>query len=296
MIAVCGSAGFIGGHLVDRLLADGQSVMALDDLSEGKYLPKNPNLEFHQVSVLDDISKLFRDAETVFHLAALPRPQLSIADPLPAHKVNVDGLLNVLMACKLNRVKRLVFVSSACVYGEQPTYPSKENAVPNPQSPYSLHKLIGEYYCHLFTNLYGLETVSLRCFNVYGNRMNPNGFYASLIPKFIKLIKAGEQPTIFGNGKQARDFVHVSDVVEALCLAAKTRSVDEVFNIGSGKNYSVNAVFELICSTLNKQLEPLYGPAMVEPTQTLAEISKAKVLLKWQPKISLEQGIEQWQA
>lgn len=294
-VLVSGGLGFIGSHLVDRLLKSGNSVVVIDDFSEGNrdnISFYNKNLEVHQISILEDIDSLFKDVDIVFHLAALPRPLLSIAKPKPAHSVNVDGTLNVLLSCRDNKVGRLVFASTAGIYGEQPVYPSVETAAPNPMSPYALHKLIGEQYCKLFENLYGLESNCLRFFNVYGSRMNPNGFYASLIPKFIKLIKDGDNPVIFGNGNQSRDFVHVDDAVEALVLASKTAIHGEVFNVGNGKDYSVNSVFDVICKCLDKYVEPIYGPAIIEPTQTLADRNKAYNVLGWKPVVSLEEGIK----
>lgn len=291
---VTGGCGFIGSHLVERLLDEGHKVIVIDDLSEGKleYLPTdNPNLEFHQKSILDDIGHLFKDVEAVFHLAALPRPLLSIEEPKPAHEVNVTGTLNILIHCRDHKVGRLVYASSASLYGEQPVYPSPEEATPNPMSPYALHKYIMELYAKLFETLYGLQANGLRFFNVYGDRMNPNGFYASLIPKFIKIIKSGERPTIFGTGEQARDFVYVDDVVEALILASKSKHYGLAFNIGWGKNYSVNEVFKTIRRLLKIDVEPLYGPAVIEPTQTLADSQRARGLLGWEPKVSLEEGI-----
>ena len=293
---VTGGAGFIGSHLVDRLLeGDSEVVVVVDNLSErgGKRLRVGrEGLEVHEASILDDkIGDLFRGVDAVFHLAALPRPQLSIIDPVPAHNVNATGTLNVLMGCKDFGVGRMVFISSASVYGEQDKYPCAEGAVPNPMSPYALHKLIGEQYCQLFTQIYGLETNCMRLFNVYGTRMNPHGEYSSLIPKFIRIIKSGERPTINGHGKQARDFVHVRDVVEALVLAAHSDVYGEVFNVGSGVNVSVNEVFRIICQSLRKEIQPIHGPPVIEPTQTLANRGKILSLLGWEPRVDLEHGI-----
>ena len=293
---VTGGAGFIGSHLVDRLLLTGDEVVVVvDNLSEGKkerLQIGRGGLVVHEASILEpDSRELFRGVDVVFHLAALPRPQLSIIDPVPAHNVNVTGTLNVLMACKDFGVSRVVFISSASVYGEQERYPCTEDAVPNPMSPYALHKLIGEQYCQLFTQIYGVETNCLRLFNVYGSRMNPDGEYSSLIPKFIKLIKNGIKPTINGSGEQARDFVHVSDVVTAMVAASKSKVFGEVFNVGSGENVSVNLVFALICKSLNTTMEPVYGPAVIEPTQTLANRGKAYSLLGWEPMVDLIDGI-----
>jgi len=290
---ISGGCGFIGSHLVRRLLADGHHVLVIDDFSEGspENLPSHDCLRIYCRSVLDRTIDLFADIDTVFHLAALPRPQKSIIDPIPAHEVNVTGTLNVLLNCKALGIRRLVFASSGSVYGEQGVDPYLESAALHPMSPYGLQKIIGEQYCKLFTDIYGVQTNCLRIFNVYGDGMNPNGEYASLIPKFIRLIRHADPPTIYGTGKQRRDFVHVSDVVEAMISAAQSPAYGEVINIGSGINYSVNQIFSIICEKSGMNIEPLYGPAVLEPAATLASREKAYQLLGWEPSISIEEGI-----
>lgn len=291
---VTGGAGFIGSHLVERLLGEGRQVIIVDDLSEGKLdnLPKNPNLQFHKKSILDEIGNLFKGVDTVFHLAALPRPELSIRDPKPANKVNVEGTLNILLNCRDNGVKRIVFASSASVYGEQAKYPSTEKMTPNPMSPYGLHKLIGEQYCQLFEKIYGLETNCLRFFNVYGKRMPPEGEYASLIPAVIKHLKNNQPATIYGDGEQIRDFIYVGDVIDALILASSAKISGEVFNIGYGQNISVNDIYQLVCDKLHKTIKPIHKPARIEPRVTLSDCTKAHKLLGWRPKISFDEGLE----
>ncbi len=291
---VTGGAGFIGSHLVARLLEMGE-VIVLDDFSEGKreYLPlNNPHLIIYEASILEPIRNLFKGVDVVFHLAALPRPQKSIIEPECANEVNVTGTLRVLMACRENKVKRLVFASSASVYGQQDNMPSLETHKPNPMSPYALQKYIGEQYCQLFESIYGLETNCLRLFNVYGDRMNPNGEYASLIPKFITLLKAGKQPPIYGTGFQARDFIYVDDVVNAFLAAAQSEAHGEVFNIGSEKTYSVRIIFEMLRTHLNAKIEPVFEPALIEPDMTLADCKKAHELLGWFNETSLSDGVD----
>jgi len=290
---ITGGCGFIGNHLVRRLLADGHHVLVIDDFSEGspENLPSHDHLRIYCRSVLDRTIDLFTGIDIVYHLAALPRPQKSIIDPIPSHEVNVTGTLNVLLNCKSWGIRRLVFASSGSVYGEQGADPCLESAVLHPMSPYGLQKIIGEQYCKLFTDIYGVQANCLRFFNVYGGGMNPNGEYASLIPKFIRLIRHGELPTIYGTGKQRRDFVHVSDVVEAMILAAQSPIYGEIINIGSGINYSINEIFDIICEKLGMNIKPLYGPAVIEPTATLANREKAYQLLGWKPSISIEEGI-----
>lgn len=294
-IAVTGCAGFIGGHLVNRLLGDGNTVIGIDDFSEKKMRnmpPVSQQFQIHHVSILEDIGYLFENVDVVFHLAAVSNPRLSIADAKAAHRINVDGTLNILSACKENNVRRVVFASSSSVYGNQPSYPCDENDKPNPMSHYGLHKLIGEQYCKLFTNVYGLETNCLRFFNVYGTYMNPDGKYPAAIPRFIKLARQGLPPTISGSGSRARDYVYIDDVIQAMILASECDVVGEVLNIGTGVNLSVNKLWFLICHKLNKVIEPVYGPDTIEPEQTLADITKAQSILGWRPTIYLSEGLD----
>jgi nucleoside-diphosphate-sugar epimerase len=291
-VLVTGGAGFISSNLVDRLIKDGYKVIVLDNLSGGKRQNLNPKAKFYKVDIcnLEKILPLFKGVDYVFHLAALPRVPFSIEKPIETNKVNVDGTLNVLFASYKNKVKRVIYASSSSVYGEQKTLPLKETMLPNPLSPYALQKLIGEMYCKIFANLYGLETVSLRFFNVYGPRMNPEGAYALAIGKFLKLKKEGKPLTIYGDGNQTRDFTHVFDVVEANILAMKSKKVGkgEVLNICYGKNHSINYVADLIGGK-RVYLPPRKG----EPRHTLGDNSLAKKLLGWKPKISLEKGIKE---
>lgn len=288
---VTGGAGFIGSHLVNRLINDGHRVIVIDNLSEGKKENLNHKAKFYKLDIcnLKKIMPLFKGIDYVFHLAAIPRVPLSVEKPIETHKVNVDGTLNVLYASYKNNVKRFIFASSSSVYGNQKTLPLKETMIPNPLSPYGLQKLIGEMYCRLFSNLYGLQTVSLRFFNVYGPRMNPEGAYALAIGKFLKLKKEGKPLTIYGDGKQTRDFIFIDDVIEALVLSMKSKKIGngEVINISYGKNCSINYVAKLIGGK-KIYLPPRKG----DPKHTLGDNSLAKKLLNWQPKTSLEEGIE----
>ena len=290
---VTGGAGFIGSHLTRRLLADGWHVTVIDDLSEGKWanLPRHKNLTKHKRSILDPISALVKDTDVIFHLAALPRLQRSVDDPLQTHKVNVDGTLNLLLEAKKHNVKRFVFASTSSVYGNKNKTPFREDMIPDPLVPYSLQKLTSEGYCQLFSRLWGLPTIILRYFSVYGPAMNPHSPYALLIPKFIKLMKLGKTPVINGDGKQTRDFTYIDDVVEATILAARSPISGEVLNIGSGNTISVLRVVELLNKYLGKRIRPTHGPAVIEPRVTLANSAKAKKLLGWKPTICLEDGL-----
>ena len=291
---VTGGAGFIGSHLVERLLANGCRVTCLDDLSEGKWenLPKHPNLIKVRASILGKISNYISQNEVVFHLAAIPRLQRSLAQPLRSNIVNIDGTLKLLLLAKKYRIKKFIFASSSSVYGDQNSLPFKETMIPAPLVPYSLQKLVGEQYCQMFSRLWGLPTISLRYFSVYGPRMNPDGAYALLIPKFIKLISQDIAPTINGDGKQVRDFTYVSDVVDGTLLAAESDLSGEVFNIGAGKAVSVNDVAKIINRIMGKNIKPVHGPRVIESKATLSSRAKAEKYLGWKPKVDLEKGLK----
>ncbi len=295
-ILVTGGAGFIGSHLVDKLIEMGNKVVIIDDLSLGKRENINEKAVFLQASIIDDLEKIFADYkfDAVFHVAALPRVQFSIKEPHKTHDVNVNGTINLLEMCRKYNVSRFIFSSSSSIYGEQKQLPLKEGVKPNPLSPYALHKLIGEDYCRIYHFLYGVKTISLRYFNVYGPRQDPFGDYACLIPKFISKMLAGEKPTIFGDGNQTRDFTYVDDVVMANITASETDNEEcfgEVFNIGSGNSLSVNDVTGYIKESLGSDLEPVHGSAVIEPRDTRADITKAQGALGWYPKISFKEGL-----
>ena len=294
---VTGGAGFIGSHLVDRLLLDKHDVTVIDDFSTGQV----ENLASRRVKIItahitDDLSSIFKkyQFDVVFHLAAIPRVQLSIDHPAKTHHTNINGVFNLLMACKEFKVKRFVFASSSSVYGNQAKLPLEETMIPNPVSPYALHKLVGEQYCHLFNSIYGLDTVCLRYFNVYGPRQNPSGDYSNLIPKFIVKLQKNEVPQIRGTGDNTRDYTFVDDVVEATLWAGKLTNkkvIGQVINIGGGKNHSINEVAKRIVALTKSEARPTHGPAVIEPKDTLANIKKAKKLLGWKPRVSFEEGL-----
>lgn len=295
---VTGGAGFIGSNLVDALLKRGDEVIVIDDFSNGKEenLQEHDNLKIYKKSILDkSINGFFKDVDIVFHLAALPRVQFSIKYPVLTHDVNVNGTLNLLNLCREFNVKRFVFSSSASVYGDQDILPLEENMLPNPMSPYALHKLIGEHYCTLYNELYGIETASLRYFNVYGPRQNIEGDYSLLIPKFIDKALNGEMLVINGTGENTRDYVYVSDVVDANIKAALSNNkkiFGEVFNIGTGVNKSINNVADFIVHLVGSGVNVKHGPAVVEPKDALADISKSRKLLSYEPEISFENGLK----
>ena len=289
---VTGGCGFIGSHLVDRLV-ENNKVTVLDDLSTGSLdnLPFSPNVSFERRSILGDIGKFFEGIDIVFHLAAKTRPQESIKEPELYNRINISGTLNVLQNCVEHKVKRLVFVSSSSLYGIQDT-PTKENVEPEPMSPYALTKLIGEGYCRLYQRLYNLQSNYIRPFNVYGKRQPPGGGYAAVVPSFIDALKKGEQPFITGDGEQRRDFVFVEDVVDLMILASESKEYGEAFNAGLGTNVSINELYKTICTLTGKTTEPRRIDALFEPRFTLADMSKAKKLLNYEPKFTLEEGLK----
>ncbi len=287
---VTGGAGFIGSHIVDKLLELDHEVVVIDSLMLGKKEFVNKKAKFYKIDIrkFKKIKPLFKGVDGVFHLAADPRLPLSIEDPLLTHEINVTGTLNVLIAAKESGIKKVVFSSSAAIYGDQ-ELPIKEEMLCSPMSPYGLHKLIGEEYCHLFTSLYGLETVCLRYFNVYGPRKLNTGSYPMVIPIFLSQKKDGQNLTIVGDGEQTRDYVHVSDVVESNIKAMETNlRGSECINIGSGIQTSVNQIADLIGGDKINIPERKGEMRFIE-----ADNSKAKNLLGWEPKIKLEDGIEE---
>lgn len=288
---VTGGAGFIGSNLVDALVEKGYEVHVIDNLSGGdkKNVNKKAKLHVKDITDLKSIKSVFKGATYVFHFAALPRVQFSIEHPIESNEANVTGLLNVLVAAKDAGVKRVVYSASSSAYGDQKKMPLVEGMPEHPKSPYGLQKFIGELYCRLWSEVYGIETVSLRYFNVYGPRQSAEGAYALVIAKFLKQKAQGKAMTITGDGKQTRDFTSVHDVVRANILASESKKVGkgEFINIGAGKNYSIKQVAELIGGKVE------YIPARLEPKNTLADNKLAKKLLGWTPKVTLEQGIDE---
>lgn len=297
---VTGGAGFIGSHLAEELAERGYKVIILDNLSTGKLeniadLLRKDNVEFVQGSITDLLllQKLFQGAEYVFHQAALARVPRSIEDPLTTNDVNIKGTLNVLLAAKENGIRKVIYASSSSVYGDTSSLPQTESMPPNPLSPYALTKLAGEHYCDIFSRIYGISTVSLRYFNVYGARQNPRSQYATVIPAFIERICRNLPPIIYGDGEQSRDFTFIEDVVQANVLAAEADSAKGVYNIGSGKSYTINRLAEIITNLLHKDLKPIHNePRPGDPKHTLADVSKARSF-GYEPKWTLEHGLSE---
>lgn len=290
-VIVTGGAGFIGSNLTDALIEKGYDVHVIDNLSAGnkKYVNKKAKLHVLDIRNFEKIKPVFKGAEYVFHLAALPRVQYSIEHPIDTNLVNVEGTVNVLVAAHETKVKRVIYSASSSAYGDQPVMPLKEDMPANPKSPYGLQKYIGELYCKLWNSVYGLETVCLRYFNVYGPRQNPDGAYALVVGKFLKMRQEGKAMTITGDGNQTRDFTSVHDIVRANILASESKKVGkgEVMNIGAGRNHSIKKVAQLIGGEIE------YLPARLEPHDTLANNFLAKKLIGWIPKVKLEDGIKE---
>lgn len=289
---VTGGAGFIGTNLVKMLLSQNHEVVVVDNYAggykENRIQPKARyvDLDIRNLEALNVICAEGFDG--IFHLAALPRVTYSVENPILTHDVNVNGTLNVLMAAKENKINKVVFSSSSSVYGNQDAVPFKEDFVVSPISPYALHKFIGEHYCRLFNELYGLKTVSLRYFNVYGPYFDPEGAYALVIGKFLKQVKNGEPMTVCGDGEYFRDYTHVDDIARANILAMENSKVGsgEVFNVGNGDPHSVNDLVKLIGG---ESIFVSERPGDVR--QTHADFSKAKSMLGWEPTVALEKGI-----
>ena len=288
-IIVTGGAGFIGSHIQDALIEGGFDVHVIDNFSTGKRENIHPAATLHEADIRDfkKIAPLFLGARFVFHLAAFPRVEPSIQDPITSHDMNLNGTLNVLQAAKDAKVTRVIYSASSAAYGNPDLFPTNENAPARLMSPYALQKYVGELYCSLFSFLYGIQTVSLRYFNVYGRRQSEEGAYALVIGKFLKEKREGRPLPIVPDGNQSRDFVHVRDVVRANLLAMESDRAGkgEVINIGSGKNYSVNKIASLIGGPT------VFMEPRVEPKKTLADISRAHEILGWKPEISFEEGI-----
>lgn len=297
---VTGGAGFIGSNIVDALLKRGDEVRILDNLTSGKIENVKrieKDVEFIKGDVRDKsaVKKAIRGVDHVFHLAAMRAVQQSVEVPDQVNEANVTGTLNVLLAAKENKVQRVIFTSSSSVYGDNEDYPVKETARPNPLSPYAATKIMGEYYCRIFTKLYGLETVSLRYFNVFGPRQNPQSLYSAVIPIFIDCLLKRKRPEIHWDGKQSRDFSYIDNVVLGNLLASKSpNAVGEVFNIACHDEYSVLDIFNNLKEILKvHDIEPIFKPKRAgDVRRSFADISKAEKMLGFKVQTRFREGLE----
>lgn len=296
---VTGGAGFIGSNLVEELIRRDEKVRVIDNFFTGKkenieeFIPK---IELVQGDIrdLDGVREAVDGVDFVLHEAALTSVVRSIEHPLATTETNIDGTLNVLVAARDAKVKRVIYASSSSIYGNSPTLLKREDMIASPLSPYAVSKLSGEYYCQVFYRIYGLETVILRYFNVFGPRQNLVSQYAAAIPRFIKAILNRKSPTIYGDGEQSRDFTFVENVVEANILACREEKITgEIFNIGGGRSTTINQLAELISRLLDKNIEPIYtDPRPGDVRHSLADITKARRLLSYQPRINLKEGLK----
>ena len=288
-IVVTGGAGFIGTNLVHFLVEHGHTVKVVDDLTAGKRERLPTAIEFHKLDIRDTaaLSSVCEGTDVIFHLAALPRLQFSIDHPQIAHDVNITGTLSILEAARAAGVKRIVYAASSSAYGDQQTLPLTTDLPPQPKTPYALQKYVGEAYMKLWSELFGIETVSLRFFNVYGPHLDPDGAYALVIGRFLKLAKEGKPLTITGDGEQTRDFTHVNDVVSALYKASQSDAVGkgEVFNVGAGVQTTINDLARMIGGSV------AYVPARIEAKYSQADIEATKETFDWEPTVSLSDGI-----
>lgn len=280
-VIVTGGMGFIGSHLTERLLEDNR-VTVIDNGITGRienigHLLGNKNLTLVKDSIVDmNLTAIFKGKDYVFHLAAIPSVPRSVKDPYSSNEANIKGTLNVLIASKDTGIKKVIFSSSSSVYGDTPTLPKREDMPVNPQSPYAITKATGEMYCRVFDELYGLPTVCLRYFNVFGPRQDPNSQYAAVIPKFITSIMKNENPVIYGDGEQSRDFTFVKHVVDANILSCESEKKG-IFNIACGRRITINQLVEYINEIMGRNIKAVYiDPRSGDIKHSLADISKAE--------------------
>ena len=299
---ITGGAGFIGSNLCEALLKRGHFVRCLDDLSTGKEeniqpFLENPNFEFIKGDSrdLDTCMNACKNIDYVSHQAAWGSVPRSIEMPLLYEEINIKGTLNMLEAARQNNVKKFVYASSSSVYGDEPTLPKKEGREGNLLSPYALTKRTNEEYARLYTELYGLETIGFRYFNVFGRRQDPDGAYAAVIPKFVSSLLYNIAPKINGDGTQSRDFTYIENVIEANLkgMQAPREAAGEAFNIAYGGQVNLNELYQKLSELLGKKIEPVYGPERAgDIKHSNADIDKARKFLKYAPEYSFERGIE----
>lgn len=296
---VTGGAGFIGSHIAAALIDRGARVRIIDDLSTGHHenvAEIGGDIDFIQASLTDAkaLSRALQNVEWVFHEAAIPSVPRSVAEPAETHEASVNATFSLLLAARDHKIRRLVYAASSSAYGDQPELPKREDMRPDPLSPYAVAKLVGEYYCQVFSRVYGLETVSLRYFNVFGPRQDPGSQYSGVISRFIDALLNGEQPTIYGDGEQSRDFTYISNVVDANLKAAESElAVGQVINIANGQRVTINQVFEMVKKLTGRtNLQAQYAPTRTgDVRDSLADLSLARALLAYEPRVQLEEGL-----
>ncbi len=296
---VTGGAGFIGSALVRKLLETGAEVVVIDNLLTGfenNLSEIRDRIEFHRIDIRDAnaLGPVMRGADVVFHLAAIPSVPRSIKDPVPSHQVNIDGTFNVFRAAADAKVRRVVYAASSSAYGDTETLPKTETMAPHPKSPYAVQKLLGEYYASVFHSCFGLETVSLRFFNVYGPRQDPSSPYSGVLSLFMKHLLAGTHPTIFGDGEQSRDFTYVDDVA-ALCIKASNapQAAGKMYNAGNGGRYTLNFIWDLLQKMEGVKISAEYAPPREgDVRHSMADTASAKAELGHDPQFTIEEGLK----
>ena len=298
---VTGIAGFIGSAIADALLERGERVRGIDDLSTGRaenLAGMRSRIEFIQADINDAtaVAQACRGVDYVFHEAAIPSVPRSVADPATNNRANVDGTLQLLIAARDAQVKRVVYASSSSLYGDTPTLPKHEGMLPDPISPYAVAKLTGEYYLKSFYRVYGLETVSLRYFNVFGPRQDPASQYSGVLARFIPCMLSGQRPAIYGDGEQSRDFTFIQNVVEAnlrACAAPAAQVAGRAFNVATGHRFTLNQTYAILQKLTGYRGAPEYGPERAgDIKHSLADIALARKHFGFDPRITFEQGLE----
>jgi UDP-N-acetylglucosamine 4-epimerase len=309
-VLVTGGAGFIGSNIIDTLLEQDNNVVCLDNFATGKrenisHYINHTKFKLIEGDIRDqEICHLAcKDVDYVLHQAALGSVPRSINDPVTSTQVNIDGFVKMLVAARDAKVKRFVYAASSSTYGDHPALPKMEDVIGNPLSPYAITKYVNELYAKVFADLYGMETIGLRYFNVFGKRQDPDGAYAAVIPRFIKALLKGVQPLINGDGTQSRDFTYVENVVQVnqlACLADKPGCANTVYNVAYGENTSLNELYSYLIESLTpyndnvKNIKPMYGPRRKgDVMHSLASIDKAKDLLSYDPKYSIKDGLRE---
>ncbi len=297
---VTGGAGFIGSHIAAALVAKGARVRVIDDLSTGYRENINEiggDVDFVHASLADEgaLRKTLEDVELVFHEAAIPSVPRSVENPRQTHIASVDSTFSLLNASREMKVRRIVYAASSSAYGDQPTLPKVEDMLPDPLSPYAVAKLVGEYYCQVFTRVYGLETVSLRYFNVFGPRQDPSSQYSGVISRFIAALLSGEQPVIYGDGEQSRDFTYIANVVEANLRAAETtKGIGAVINVANGERITLNELLKEVQQLTGKTdvSVDFRPPRPGDVLHSLADITRARKFLDFEPRVGLREGLQ----
>ena len=299
-VLVTGGAGFIGSHITAALMASGARVRVLDDLSTGHRENLDEiggDLDFIEGSVADEelLNKVLEGVEVVFHEAAIPSVPRSVEAPRQTHIASVDGTFSLLMAARDNGVRRVVYAASSSAYGDQPTLPKSEPMSPDPLSPYAVAKLVGEYYCQVFTRVYGLETVSLRYFNVFGPRQDPGSQYSGVVSRFISALMSGDRPVIFGDGEQSRDFTYIDNVVAANLSAASAKEASgKVINVANGQQITLNQLLAELKDLTGKQdvTAEYREPRVGDVKHSLADNTRARQFLGYESKVGLREGLQ----